>query len=239
MGEWRRRVNRLLRSRLWRSRGGTVWSGPFAGLPVSEDAVLCALLGTYELEIHPWFVDEISRGFARVVVVGAADGYEVAGFLRCVPGADAVAFEADPDMQKRLSDMVTRSGLGTRVRVEGFATAEALARATADVEGRVLVLIDVDGGEDTLTGVDAFAALEHATVIIETHDIFVPGIHAAVRGNLAASHLLEEVTSRPRTIADLPSGAFPLLRHLIPGPLAHALDERRPGPQRWIRARPR
>ncbi|MCX5756053.1 MAG: hypothetical protein NTX19_08060 [Gemmatimonadetes bacterium] len=37
----------------------------------------------------------------------------------------------------------------------------------------------------------------------------------------------------------LPADAFPSLRHFVPGALARALDERRPGPQQWILATPR
>jgi hypothetical protein len=71
----------LFRGRLFTARHGSiVLGGPFKGMRYPDDAterhhVIPNLLGTYEMELHPWVTK--AQAFDRIIDIGAADGYSM------------------------------------------------------------------------------------------------------------------------------------------------------------------
>ena len=71
---------------LYLLNGRRVSSGPFAGLRYVGTSpnphIGPALLGTYELEIHPFLRRLLTGDFDVFVDIGSAEGYFAAGFAR-------------------------------------------------------------------------------------------------------------------------------------------------------------
>ena len=203
----RRRARATRRFVAW--HGLEVSGGPFAGLRYTDTRPLTLvpkLLGVYERELHAAVEDAIRAAPAHIVNVGAADGYYAVGLARRCPDARVVAYEADAGERELLSRVVAANGVA--VHIEGTADAGALAEAD-------LVVMDCEGCERALLQPPL-----DATVIVELHDVWDPGVGAAVTERFAATH----------EIVVIPSG---------PQPPRGMLSEQRPGPMSWAVMTPR
>jgi hypothetical protein len=203
----RRRATATRRFVAW--HGLQVSGGPFAGLRYTDTrphTLVPKLLGIYERELHAAVEDAISARPARIVNVGAADGYYAVGLARRCPDARVVAYEADAAQRALLAAVVAANGVA--VQIEGAAGPEALA-------GADLVVMDCEGCERAL-----LQPPSDARIIVELHDVWEPGVGAAVTERFAASH----------EIVVIPSG---------PQPPRGVLSEQRPGPMSWAVMTPR
>jgi hypothetical protein len=213
-GAWRsRRLARATRKFVaW--HGLTVSGGPFAGLRypgIGPHSLAPKLLGAYERELHGAIEDAIRARPDTIVNVGAAEGYYAVGLARRCPGARVVAYEADPGQRALLSGVAAVNGVA--VEIEGAASREHLA---AD-----LVVMDCEGCERELLGRGETASLGDATVIVELHDVYDPGVGDAIVERFAPTH----------AVTVIPTGPQP--------PGARLLSEERPGPMRWAVMTPR
>jgi hypothetical protein len=203
----RRRAAATRRFVAW--HGLEVSGGPFAGLrytDTSPHTLVPKLLGIYERELHAAVEDVIRARPARIVNVGAADGYYAVGLARRVPDARVVAYEADADQRALLARVIAANGV--TVQIEGAAGPGALGDAD-------LVVMDCEGCERALLQPPL-----DATILVELHDVWDPGVGAVVTERFAATH----------EIVVIPSG---------PQPPRGALSEQRPGPMSWAVMTPR
>jgi hypothetical protein len=204
----RRRAAATRRFVAW--HGLEVSGGPFAGLRYTDARPLTLvpkLLGIYERELHGVVEDAIRAGPGRIVNVGAADGYYAVGLARRCPDARTVVFEADDDQRALLNRVIAANGVTADVR--GVATIESLREVAGD-----LVVMDCEGCERALLDPSAIPWLVDATIIVELHDVWDPGVGAVVTDRFAATH----------EIVVIPSG---------PQPARGVLSEQRPGPMSW------
>jgi predicted O-methyltransferase YrrM len=209
---WRYGVMRLPNHRVTRRYvrrfGLSVRRGPFAGMELPREIVgrnpflTAKLIGSYESELHPW-LERVTAGPYRLVVdIGAADGYYVAGLARRMPHARVIAWEADP-VQARLARLTAeRNGVADRVDVRGLCRIEDLAGLNGD--GPALVVIDAEGAEDELLDPERAPVLRDATVIVEVHEMFAPGVTERLRRRFAATHTFEQLIDGPRHRDDYP-----------------------------------
>ena len=203
----RRRARATRRFVAW--HGLEVSGGPFAGLRYTDTrphTLVPKLLGIYERELHAAVEDAIRAHPERIVNVGAADGYYAIGFARRCPDARVVAYEADPAQRDLLARVVAANGVA--VEIEGAAGPGALG-------GADLVVMDCEGCERALLEPPLAA-----TIIVELHDVWDPGVGATVTERFAASH----------EVVVIPSG---------PQPSRGLLSEQRPGPMSWAVMTPR
>ena len=212
---WRAQGAARSRRRAWETRRFVAWhglqvsGGPFAGLRYTDTRPLTLvpkLLGIYERELHAAVEAAIRASPARIVNVGAADGYYAVGLARRCPDARVVAYEADAGQRALLEQLVAANGVA--VEIHGTAGRDALGEAD-------LVVMDCEGCE---------RALLHpplaATILVELHDVWDPGVGAVVTERFAASH----------DVVVIPSG---------PQPPRGLLSEQRPGPMSWAVMTPR
>jgi hypothetical protein len=208
----RRRARATRRFVAW--HGLEVSGGPFAGLrytDTSPHTLVPKLLGVYERELHAAVEDAIRARPARIVNVGAADGYYAVGLARRCPDARVVAYEADPEQRELLARVVAANRAA--VQIEGTAGPVTLGEAE-------LVVMDCEGCERALLDPSAVPWLRDAAIIVELHDVWEPGVGAVVTERFAATH----------EIALIPSG---------PQPPRGLLSEQRPGPMSWAVMTPR
>jgi hypothetical protein len=212
-----------------------VLGGPFRGLryvgSTPNTHIGDALLGTLELELHP-FVERLRRGSFDVFVnAGAAEGYYAVGMARFSRIPRIIAFEGHPLGRQLIRFMARRNGVADKIDVRGFCTPQSLAEAIAPWHAPAL-LVDIEGGEEQVLELSVNPHLRRATMLVELHEMTQPMADILGR-RFAATHRIEEVWSRPRVAADLPSLTGLAAWAFSPARLLRLADERRSGQMRW------
>jgi hypothetical protein len=239
-------VNRLLRVLgRWRQalvlqvyiheQGPEIWSGPFRGMhylaKATEGAVLPRLLGVYESELHAHLMAFAAEGLDCVIDVGCAEGYYAVGLARLMPAATVYAHDIDPDAQAACRTLAEANGVADRVVVGG-------AFQPADFEAfagrRGLVMVDVEGAELDILRPDVGPALAGLNLIVETHDVFKPGILDELARRFAPTHDITRVDQQYPAFQPPPwFEAMPQLDRLL------AIWEWRVAPTPWLVMRPK
>lgn len=216
-----------------------VLSGPFAGMRYVGDAIgsafLPKLLGTYEMELHPVLREFAPQPFDLIVNLGAAEGYYAVGSAMLWPRARVIAFEAEKEGRRLCRTMVRRNRVTDRVEIRGTANVDALHEGVGAVR-RVLVIADVEGAEISLLDPRAVPWLRRAAMLVETHDNREVHHSEILRGRFEATHAVEFISTRARSLDDFPSGRDRVAEN--PAAAFAAMDEHRPGPMRWLILRP-
>jgi hypothetical protein len=229
--QWRKRNPELLLYLLLR----TVRGGPFTGLRYVGDSpnpqIAPFLLGLNEMEIWP-FVDRLRRGDHDVFVdIGAAEGYYVAGMARFSAIPKIISYEGDRFGRILTRFMARKNNVADRVDVRGFCSVDLLKEALAPF-ARPSLLMDVEGYEEVLADPAANPHLARTTMIIELHEHEKP-MADILRPRFAATHDIEEVWTRPRTVGDLPPSLAPASWFFSRARLLKLGTEHRGAPMRW------
>ncbi len=175
--------------------GLQVQAGPFAGLQLTEmtqaEQLGPYLLGVYESELDgAWEI--LRQGtYPQILDIGAKFGYYAVGLARHYPAATVVAFDTDWWARQALRQMAAANGT-SNVVVQGFCSAAWLVRHT---QAGALIVSDCEGYEGTLFTPTTLRYLQTATLLIETHDCFQPGIQQQLREVLEPSHVLRSYYS--------------------------------------------
>ena len=186
--------------------GNRVREGLFAGLILTPmtlaEQLGPYLLGLYESELEgAWNI--VFRGsYAQVIDIGARFGYYAVGLARRYPQASVVAFDTDWWARKATRKMAAANGTGN-VEVRGFCTPAWLERHTRE---DALILSDCEGYEAVLFQPGIIPRLRSATLIIETHEVYAPGVTNRLREVFGQTHRILEIgqeTARRTTSLDL------------------------------------
>lgn len=229
---------------VWKSRalvaefehhhGLTILQGPFGGMAyvgaATEGALLPRLIGTYEQELHPAIESFVADPPDCVIDVGCAEGYYAVGLARRMPSAEVHARDTDPKALIACQDLAQRNEVADRVRVGGLFKPEDF-QAFAD--RRCLVVCDIEGAEDDLLRPDLAPALAGMSLIVESHEVYRPGITARLIERFEGTHDIERLDMGPRTLPLPPWFADKNhIDQLI------AIWEWRAGPTPWLVMRP-
>lgn len=240
MAKWRRAPSARVTRRFARHYGLTVRSGPFEGMRYPDLAVgrvellTQKLLGAYERELHSVVELVIAGSFDTVVDVGSSDGYYAVGLARRMPGATVYAYEGNPLPQRVSRALAGENGVEGRIDFRGFADVDALRSLPS---GPAFVLSDCEGCEAELMDPAAVPMLERSTILIELHDMIVPGVSGLVAERFLDTHSLETIHGEPRFAGDF--------RELVELPGADYMDrelaitEFRATPMSWALLTPR
>lgn len=168
--------------------GSRVQEGPFAGLILTPathaEQIGPYLLGVYESEIDgAWEI--VFRGvYPQIVDIGAKFGYYAVGLAKRYPRASVIAFDTDWWARRAVREMAAANGVGN-VRTKGFCSRDWLIRNA--MEG-AFILSDCEGYEAVLFAPEVIPRLRSATLVIETHDCFVPGVSDQLRAAFGETH---------------------------------------------------
>jgi precorrin-6B methylase 2 len=199
LARWR---SRLLANTYHARQGHVVMSGPFAGMHyptfATEGALMPRLLGTYECELHPHLARFAAAGVDCVIDVGCAEGYYAIGLARLIPGATVHAYDIDAKAQAACAENARDNGVAERVTVHGAFTPAEFARFAGR---RALVICDCEGAEDDLLDPAVSPALAQMRLIVETHDLYRPGVKQRLMARFAATHDIEVVELGPKLLA--------------------------------------
>lgn len=219
-----------------------IQGGPFEGMKYLSHSVgsllVPKILGTYELELKDT-VESLPH-FDLGLDVGAAEGYYAVGFLMKNTCDRMVAWEMTQEGQALIEELATSNGVADRITIEGTCDPQSLGKVLEDARGKnILMVVDCEGYEGELLESIDLALLARTTLIIETHDFVVPGVHAKLLQLLKSTHQITEFDKTKRRHSDLTSklsGRFkifglPLIRRV-------ALVERRFPNMRWMVCKP-
>jgi hypothetical protein len=235
----RRRSHRLIRQwgladlnqRLIGDLGNRVIEGPFKGLILTQLAQLTHigpyLLGTYEMELTPWWNRLLEWEFDQIVDVGANFGYYAVGLALRFPRTPVFAFDTDWWARRALMQM-TAANHAANVSVRGFCSRSWLA---AHLHHHALIVSDCEGGEERLFCEKAIPAFATATFVIELHEALVPGVTAKCRSAFARTHAVHVINSRTETPVGVRS------TFLTADEMRRVAHEIR-APQQWLVATP-
>jgi hypothetical protein len=215
--------------------GDVIQAGPFRGLGYPDwamtqvDAYSPKILGSFEMELHRAVEAAIARAPRTVVNVGAAEGYYAVGMALRLPDARVVAYEpreAQADRMRAIAEL--------NEAIVEIVVAPCTPALLGDVvEAGALVLCDCDGCEAGLLDPAVTMGLGACDLIIETHDLWEPGITDLLESRFRASHDVERIDTVPRFVQDFPQLDFmPLVTRQL------AIIELREGPQCWLVMRP-
>ena len=222
--------------------GWTVAAGPFRGLRLPRSAagfnLGFKLLGSYEVQLHEAVEQVLGAAVRHAIVIGAAEGYYAAGFAMRSPRMTLTAFEILNAERRRLQDTIRLNGLSDRVTVRGFCTP---AELTSALQGSTsaLVFCDCEGGEVELLDPQVIPKLRECLMLVETHEVYVPGCIALLCRRFSATHTIETIDqATDETRIAVATAAAP---RLSSADIAEAVKEHRYGqvPQQWLLMIPR
>ncbi len=219
-----------------------VWCGPWDGMRYVDTAHGSSLLpkvaGTYELEIQTETVDRIRAARRRIIDIGAAEGYYAVGSLMLNPAIRAIAYESSPHARAACQSMAQLNGVADRLILKGHCNVSDLKQELVpnDVD---LLIVDIEGGELDVLDPTKVPALASIPIVVELHDVFVPGLKGVLRERFEPTHSIREVAARERSVEDIRAAWLRWMATLSPAFADRLLNERRPPGMSWYLLDPR
>lgn len=182
---------------LKRLLGGAVYSGPFKGMKLTDEAMADNssphMLGSYESELHPAIERVIAQGYERILNIGCSFGYYSIGLALRMPHVKVDAFDISDAARKKCRDMAALNGVSDRVTVSGEFHGEDFVKYTKQ---KTLAFVDIEAHELELLDPVKFPALREIDVIVELHDLAIPTISKTVTERFLPSHDCEIVRNK-------------------------------------------
>jgi hypothetical protein len=185
--------------------GGRIIDGPFVGLRYARSGMVkfSQLLGTYERCLVP-VVERVIEQRPRVIIdVGAAYGYYALGFARRCPNSRVIAYETDCTRLDLMRKYRRLNGLDNQVEARSECTAASLGEDLRQSPG-AFVFMDAEGAEDQLLTPE-IRNIEQSEMLIELHEMFVPGVTGRLRRRFARTHMAAVIPQA--AIRSRPDGA--------------------------------
>jgi len=151
------------------------------------------LLGCYEDELHSYIKRMVVQEPDLVVNLGSAEGYYAVGMALRSHKSRVVA--ADTDARAR--DITARTAEHNGVAVETVPAVDAAGlQALIETARKPFLIIDIEGAEDTVLDPVSAPALSKSTILVESHDCFVPGITDRLLERFEATHHTARIEAR-------------------------------------------
>lgn len=223
---------------IWRKLGypDEILAGPFAGmryLPTGAgSAIVPKWIGTYEMELRGVLDRWGEVGFSRLIDVGSADGYYAVG-LAIRYDVPAIGFDTSEYARSVMRKIVEINGRLDSIEICG-ACAPADLEACLQPLNRPLVLVDCEGFEEVLLDPEKAPSLAKSWILVESHDIFRPGMADLLRRRFSASHHVETISVEDRDCAEIAR-----TWNLSQDDAVFAVEEGRPKDMVWLAMDPR
>ena len=213
--------------------GNKVLHGPFSNMVLSPETcrehLAPFLLGTYERELHEVWNSIFQMKFSQILDVGAKFGFYAVGLSQHFPGIPVLAFDTDPWARKATREMSSANDV--EIQVLGFCTPEWMRK---NLQKNAFVFSDCEGYEATLFGTVEIPNISSATLLIEIHEQFSPGVTRLLRTKYSSSHEILIIPAWSHD-ADVP----PELACLNKQEREMAVTEYRTSQQSWMFLKPR
>jgi len=213
--------------------GNRVLHGPFSGMVLSSETcrehLSPFLLGTYENELHDVWKTILTMQFYEILDIGAKFGFYAIGLARRFPSIPVFAFDTDPWAREATRQMCSANDVN--INVLGFCSPEWMRQ---HLQKNSFVFSDCEGFEATLFVSVEIPNLASATMLIEIHEQFSPGVENLIRNRYSKSHDIVSIPSRLTTLG--PSSELTFLNQQEK---QMAVEEFRAFKQSWLFLKPR
>lgn len=171
----------------------TVQRGPFQGLTYPTLESTCSeiapkIIGTYEMELFEAIEDMCKSRYKVVVDVGCAEGYYAVGFAKRIPSAEVFAFDINRRALEMCRKLAEENKVSERVHLQGFCDSKTLA--SFDFKNSGLIICDCEGYELELFNEESIRNLLNCDLLIELHDILIPGLRDKLLPRFKNTHSL-------------------------------------------------
>ena len=216
-----------------------IQSGPFKGTRLSRnfawgDAnVGAVVLGCYEAQLSSAFEDLVSGHPDIVVNIGSAEGTYAVGLARRLPEARIVAVDVEPLAADAVRENAALNDVGGQIDIVlGMSPAQLELRLVrAD---RPAVVIDCEGCERMFLDPVAVPSLLRCHILVEVHELLVPGIGATLRRRFSMTHDIEVIEESARN-----PHQYDILRSMPSIDKWLVVCEGRENSMEWLWCRPR
>jgi hypothetical protein len=214
--------------KIFRQYGNKVLAGPFSGLKLSPEAgrehLAPYFFGTYEHELHKVWESVFQMRFDQLLDVGAKFGFYAVGLAKHFPRVPVVAFDTDPWARKATREMSLANDVS--VQVLGYCSPNWLRD---NLLKNAFIISDCEGYEAKLFGSEEISNLASATMLIEIHEQFSPGVTRQIHGKFSTTHTIQTISAQSEGFT-LP----PELASLTEAERTMAVSEYRTGHQSWV-----
>ena len=216
-----------LRDLVFHRTNMVIASGPFRGMKYinfSHGSVLVPkILGIYERELHTTLDEALTLRLARVVDIGAAEGYYAVGMACKLPNVEVIAFETDGKAQTLMSELAVANDVSDRLTIHGECISSDLRKVIRDGND-TLVICDVEGAEKYLLDPKELSSLRHCHIAVELHKRNTPDILQTIRDRFSSTHDITEIHQEMRSRQEFPYQTL-LTRICPPTYVDNALSE--------------
>ena len=196
LGRWR---SRMLANTYIAHQGTHILQGLFAGMEyvtaATEGALMPRLLGTYESELHPYLRIFAQNELDDILVIGCAEGYYAVGLARLMPGVRVHAFDREQAARSACEQLAIANAVEDRVFIGGEFSPQDFE---AFAGHRVLVVVDIEGAEEDILQPALSPSLSNMNLIVETHDLYRPGVLGRLIERFQATHDIKQVDQQPK-----------------------------------------
>jgi hypothetical protein len=191
LAKWRAGV---LENTLVERSGETILSGPFKGMNyatrTSEGSRNPRLIGSYEASLAPVIEEIVTADYQTVIDIGAAEGYYAVGLALRLPQARVIARDTDEKAHAACAKVAAANGVSERVNIGGAVDHAELGRL---IQGRTVIICDVEGAEESLLDPIAAPALCAADILVEVHEGMKAGRVDLLIGRFAPTHDIRRI----------------------------------------------
>ncbi len=196
--------------------------------------VVNKLVGTYEMELLPFFESLDDNPPAIIFDIGAAEGYYSVGCLLRWHSAKVIAWEMDEQAQKIMSILAEKNKVQERLSRHGICTPSLLEKAERELHPD-LIIMDIEGEELNLCTPETIALGAKTHWVIECH---APEIVATLQKRFSKTHRVEIIENRSFSFDDV-KVKLPKIYTFLPQDRWRIVREGREIPTPWLIARPK
>ena len=142
-----------------------------------------------------------------------------------MPRVKIYAFDIDPKAHVLCRDNAERNAVLDQICFREECTASELEKV---IDGKTLVVCDCEGFEAEILDPAATPGLERCDILVELHDLIIPGVSELIYGRFKDSHEIQFYTESERD-----PESYPALHGLKDFEASLAMNEKRGGRMQW------
>jgi hypothetical protein len=176
---------------------GKIPSGPFKGMVLTDEMLAkssaAILLGFYEHELHAVIEQIAKTPYDQIINIGCSLGYYAVGLALRLPHAAVHACDIDAALTQSCALLAELNGVAARMAFSGQFRGTDF---TTYAGKKTLVVMDIEGGEETLLDPHATPALRAMDILVELHEGIKPGIGEKIAARFFATHNIVIIENR-------------------------------------------
>ena len=211
-----------------------VKNGPFKGMIYPDFLYpnnFAKIIGSYEKEISDIIESLCHRQFTEILNIGCGEGYYAIGFARRIENATIIAYDSREIARRHCGEMARLNQVDKKIRILGSFTKDSLSNM--NLEGRVLILCDCEGGEKEIFTLENASRLRSCELLIEIHDFIDICISGYIRDLFSETHDILAIQSTD-DIYKARNYHFRETDHLDLHLKKLVFEEHRPAPMEWF-----